>query len=133
MIERRIATLCLYDKDKRVLMQHRATDAPYLPGYWGFFGGLVDGEETPEQTVRRDMFLKTEYRPHRPVLFVKEKRWQGGVRALTYIFIDIYDDVQPIIMHEGQDYGWFIIDDALNLQITPERRKTLLKLQKHLQ
>lgn len=132
MTERRVAALCLYDKEGRVLLQHHALDNPFLPGYWGFFGGLVDGEESPEQTVRRNMFSKTEYRPHKPVFFVKEKSLQGGIHTLTYIFIETYDETQPIILHEGQGYGWFPIPEALTLQVTPERAKTLLKLQKHL-
>ena len=132
MTERVAAALCVFDKDGRVLMQHHAENAPVLPGFWGFFGGRVDADELPEQTVRRTVYEQAEYRPHKPEFFVKEKSTWEGVHILTHIFIEAYDGVQPIILHQGQAYGWFAIDDALLLSISPAREKTLLKLQRRL-
>ena len=133
MTERTIAALCLYVKMKQVLMQHRGDDAPILPGHWGFFGGLVDVDETPEQTVRRELFEEIEYRPHKPEFFIKEKSMQGGIHVLTHIFIEEYDETQPLILHEGQEYGWFMIDDALNLKITKYRHASLWKIRGYLE
>lgn len=131
MTERTAAALCVYGKDGRVLMQHHAMDV-HLPGYWGFFGGMVDGKEKPEQTVRRTLYEKAEYRPHKPEFFIKEKSMVEWVHVLIHIYIEPYDESQPIILHEGQGYGWFAVEDALKLNITPERHNTLLKIQEYL-
>jgi 8-oxo-dGTP pyrophosphatase MutT (NUDIX family) len=133
MTERTAAALCVYDKEGRVLMQHHPEDAPVLPNYWGFFGGMVDGDEPPEQTVRRELYEKAGYRPHKPVFFVKEKSMVGGVHVLTYIFVEGYDESQPIILRHGQAYGWFTVTDALKLDISPARGRTLRKICRHLQ
>ena len=132
MTERRMAVLCLYDSAGRVLMRHRGNDDPLLPGYWGFFGGMVDGDESPEQTVRREIYNQTEYRPHKPEFFIKEKNLRGGVHVLVYVFVEAYDEEQSILLHRVGEYGWFSIKDALDLDITDERYKTLRKLQRRL-
>ena len=44
-----------------------------------------------------------------------------------YTFVEEYNDL-PLVLHEGQGHGWFTIDEALALYITPERRAALERL-----
>ena len=48
------AIFTLIDDLDRILLQHRTDDAPAYPGKWGFFGGRVEGDETPEEALRRE-------------------------------------------------------------------------------
>lgn len=34
----KFACILLYDKNKRILIQHRDNNAPTSPNYWGFLG-----------------------------------------------------------------------------------------------
>jgi len=133
MTERIRVALCLYDDDKRVLMQHRSADAHHLQNYWTFFGGHVDGEEKPEYAIHRIVFEEVDYRPHKPELLMKEKGIVDGIHVMTLIYVEPYDGVQRLVLHKGQDYGWFSIEEALALNITPECHETLLRLQEYLE
>jgi 8-oxo-dGTP diphosphatase len=44
----------LNDRDEILLMRRSRLDS-FAPGLWGFPGGHVHGDETPEQTVRREL------------------------------------------------------------------------------
>lgn len=54
MFYRRVSILVPYNSNKEILLQHRTKDAPHYPDYWGFFGGDIDGDETPEEALKRE-------------------------------------------------------------------------------
>ena len=60
MISRKVSTLMLYDKDSKVLLQHRSKNAKRLPNYWGAFGGGIEEGETPEEALRRELLEEIE-------------------------------------------------------------------------
>ena len=132
MITRYVCSLILYDKEHKVLMQHRSDDAPRLAGYWGMFGGGIEEGETPEQALVRELMEEIEYKVVSSKLFcVDEFNQEDGksdtMHIVSHTFIEPYDITQPIVQHEGQGYGWFSVDEALKLKITPHRRENLIK------
>ena len=50
---RNVAVLALYDKDKRILLQHRDEGIHTFQGYWCIFGGGIEQGESPEEAVKR--------------------------------------------------------------------------------
>jgi len=108
-------------------MQHRSADASRQPNYWGCFGGGIEGDETPEQAARREAFEEIEYKLQNPKL-IDEEAENGSDHLTTYTFVEEYDPSQPIVLREGQGYGWFTIPEALKLQISDHRRSTLERL-----
>jgi 8-oxo-dGTP diphosphatase len=53
MKTRNVALIIFYDKDKRILLQDRRGISK-LGAEWGFFGGEIENDETPEQAVVRE-------------------------------------------------------------------------------
>ena len=51
---RRVSTIFFYDKEVRILFQDRR-DISKFGEEWGFFGGSIEGEETPRQAVIREI------------------------------------------------------------------------------
>lgn len=74
---RNVSIIILYDKDKKVLLQHRSDEAKRLPGYWAFFGGGIEAGETPEQAVKRETLEELDYVLDNPKLIWKQNfSWQ---------------------------------------------------------
>lgn len=132
MRKRRVSVIFLYDKDKRILMQHRDDDCDILPGYWGMFGGGIEEGETPEQALRRELAEEIEYRLDRPEFIFQKTYVQDGIEFELHSFAERYDPSQPIIQHEGQGHGWFTIDEAMRLKITKSREDDLEMVRKYL-
>ncbi len=109
-------------------MQHRGEDEEFYPGYWGCFGGHIEDGETPEEALKRELVEELEYKVHDPKLLVSSEFKDEDRVITTHNFIEKYDPTQELIQHEGEGYGWFTIDEALNLKITDLRREALLKV-----
>lgn len=122
----------LYDRDGKVLLQHRSKNAKRLPDYWGAFGGGIEEGETPEDGLRRELLEEIEYVVRKPILLSVDTWIQDDTNMTGYNYIEEYDQAQPIIQHEGQGWGWFTISDALQLQMIQQRRDALVKLREYL-
>lgn len=124
-----ISAIILYNDKQEVLMQHRDDNKKFLPGYWGSFGGHIEEGETPEEALKRELIEELEYEVKNPTLFVTSEFTDEDKRITTYNFIEKYDEAQPLVLHEGQGYGWFSIPEALKLKVTELRKEALLKTQ----
>lgn len=119
--------ILLYTKDKKVLLQHRSDDAPRNPGAWGFFGGGLEEGETPIEAVVRETYEELEYKLADPQLIDTLEYEHEGLRVVLYAFAQEYDG-QPLVLREGQAYGWFSTDEAMEKFNIPEQRAALAKL-----
>ncbi|PIN87986.1 hypothetical protein COV12_00905 [Candidatus Woesearchaeota archaeon CG10_big_fil_rev_8_21_14_0_10_32_24] len=128
MIKRNVALIVLYNKDRKILLQHRAKDAERLPDYWAFFGGGIDGEETPEQTVYRETFEELNYQLKNPRLILTQKFKTTRHEGTKYVFVEEYDALQNLKLQEGQDWGWYQISETDSLKIVDHDRKVLEKI-----
>lgn len=102
-----------FRKDGSILMyfQKRSKDAKRLPGYFGFFGGGREGEENPEQTLRRE--LKEELGcVFDDYIYFKEYEFDDNIKSVFILQVDDGFD-RKIKILEG-DYGkWFKAEEAL--------------------
>lgn len=129
---RETAQALLYKKDKTFLLQHRTHDAPYQPNTWGIFGGGLEGDETPIQALKRELWEEIEYKIHSPILifttdFVYEERM-----LVQNIFIEEYDESQPIVLNEGQGFGWFSVKNMKTLPLSADLQAMFPKLSEEL-
>ena len=59
MIERRVAVVCLVDRQGRILMQHRDANAKTSANQWGLPGGKIEPGEAPDAAARREVLEET--------------------------------------------------------------------------
>ncbi len=114
---RNVALIILYDKDKKILLQHRAEDAKRLPGYWGFFGGGIDAGETPEQAVRREAMEELNYELENPRLILTFEFLYKDEKNLKYVFAEEYDINKKLFLGEGQGMEWYNLNELNGLKI----------------
>jgi 8-oxo-dGTP pyrophosphatase MutT (NUDIX family) len=94
---------------------------------WGLFGGGVEGDETLVEAVMREAYEELEYRLRDPRYIEVGEREENGVLLETHVFAEEYDG-SPLVLHEGQAYGWFTIDEAIMLPMNDKRRESLKRI-----
>lgn len=122
---RNVALIVLYDKNKKILLQHRTEDADRLPGYWGFFGGGIDEGETPEQAVRRETKEELNYELKDPKLVMTQEFFYNEEKNIKYIFMEEYDKNKLLTLGEGQGMEWFSVDEINELKIVDHDKEAL--------
>ena len=114
---RNVSIIILYDKDRKILLQHRAEDAKRLPGYWAFFGGGIEKGETPEQAVKRETLEELGYTLKNPKMIMKQKFFWKDEKNEKYVYMEEYDPSKKLILGEGQNLGWYHLSDLKKLKI----------------
>jgi 8-oxo-dGTP pyrophosphatase MutT (NUDIX family) len=106
METRNVAIIVLHDAKKKILLQQRSNDAERYPGYWGFFGGGIEGRETPEEAVRRECLEELCYQLENPLLVMRHKFSDKAYSGVKYVFIEPYDARKKLVQKEGQGLRW---------------------------
>jgi 8-oxo-dGTP pyrophosphatase MutT (NUDIX family) len=86
--KRRLSLFTLYSSDGRILLQKRDLKAPTLPGYWAFFGGGMENEEFPIETVKRESREELGLKFLNPVFLNRYIMRQDGGLVEKFIFIE---------------------------------------------
>ncbi len=63
-----VAILILYNKQKRMLLQHRSDYKKRRAGYWGAFGGHIETNEPIEKALAREIREELSCFPQFPFL-----------------------------------------------------------------
>ncbi len=113
----------LRNREGAVLMQLR-DEGPGIrfPGTWGLFGGSVDGDESPNQAIVREIeeelgYTLTDYGLIRRFIF------EG---KLEYAYLGLIDArIEDLTLCEGRDFGFFTPTELEGLAIRPDDRATL--------
>ena len=86
------------------------SDVVSEPQTWGFVSGEIDGNETPEQTVYREMFEEIGLKKKIPLLLMhKFEDKEKGFTFYNYIGL-VEDEFEPKLDFENDDYNWFDFD-----------------------
>ena len=132
MAVRNVAVLVLYNNKKEILLQHRSKDALRLPDHWAFFGVGIEGEETPEQALAREIIEELEYNVVTPkLIFTQKFNYKDDVNT-KYVFVEKYNEKQKLVQHEGQEMGWWKFENLNNLLIIDHDRIALSEIKKFL-
>jgi 8-oxo-dGTP diphosphatase len=112
-MEKRTANLILVNACDEVLLQLR-DDIPTIPypNTWCLPGGHIEGEETPEECLMREMREEMGI-DLQQVSYFTEKRYPDETE---YFFLARMDfDVHDIKLMEGQAIDWFSRDTVCQL------------------
>ena len=140
MLEKRLALMVFYDDKNRVLLQDRSNMSKWGEEY-GYFGGSIDGNESPSDTVIREIQEELEFKIHKPKYLGKYesigkplKDPSIEIKVIQEVFfIKITEkDYQKMVLHEGVDKKWFSISDAKKLNMYPLNSKILDDLKKNI-
>jgi len=122
-----VALIILYDRNKRLLLQHRTQDARIMPDYWAFFGGGIKDGETPEEAVRREAFEELNYRAKAPELVCEQDYKIGKIKGYMYVFIEEFcDNKSDLRLQEGQGWGWFKYTEIAPLKMIEHDREVVM-------
>jgi len=117
------AKAIIFRDDGCVLMQQR-DELPGLPfpGYWTFFGGLIEEGESPEIALERELTEELGCVPGciMPSLF--EWTWNSDwASTQNYYFPVRYDNLsEQLTLTEGQAMGWFTPEELVSMPLTSD-------------
>ncbi len=130
--ERISVTAAVIVNDRKEILITKRMEDSHLAGMWEFPGGKVDGGETPEQALVREIFEELNV-----TVDVKRLLWEEQFDYPTKsIYIRFYlctltspqTEIQPI---EVADYRWVSIEELTNYAFPPADAAFIEKLQTH--
>lgn len=85
-------------------LQKRTKDAPRRPGFFAFFGGGLEKDESPEQGMKREVMEELVYTPMNSVYFSRYE----AMERIHHVFVEEVGEEFPIKIkvREGE-YGKF--------------------------
>ncbi|MCX6789812.1 MAG: NUDIX domain-containing protein [Candidatus Gribaldobacteria bacterium] len=130
IIKRKCAIFIPYRQingDVFVFLQKRSKTAQRIPDYFGFFGGGLDGEETPEQALLREMKEELNYQPRDYFLL----KFYEFARKEAWVFCqkvsDNFENEIEIDISETQYGQWFSQPQALAEKMLIDEDKLVLQ------
>lgn len=118
---KQVSIFLLYDNNNQVLLMHRTDDAPIDPGFWGFFGGEIEGEETPEIAVRREAQEELGIELENVSLFKTYNQEDQHGKQIRHVFVGSLKhslDELRAKQNEGQDIALFSLDALRNIKLS---------------
>ncbi|MDP7244125.1 MAG: NUDIX domain-containing protein [Flavobacteriales bacterium] len=125
-----VVCIILYDINKKVLLQHRTKDTKIFPDYWAFFGGSIENEETPKEAAIREVYEELNFTAKDLKLVMRQNFNLLGKKIIKNVFIELCKNKSSLKLKEGQDWGWYAIDETKKLKMIPHDRKALEKIDK---
>lgn len=124
MIKREVALLIFYNQKEQILLQNRQTISK-AGEEWGFFGGALEGDETPEQALKREIKeemnlnlaeIESPIEETRMSYFNYKQNQQ--VKLRRHIFVKEYNNEKFEVL-EGVGAKWFDLNSAKKLRLVP--------------
>lgn len=108
------------------------------PGYWGLFGGMLDGAERPKAAAIREAHeeLGIELRDAGVKALCDVKIQRGNIRralGVRYFSAELNVDMDCLTLRrnahegkvEGEGLGWFTAEEVNHLMVRPEDRTAI--------
>src|ERR1700709_1365197 len=90
---KKISLLIGINPENEILLQHKDQGAENDAGWWCFFGGSVEDEESPEEAIKREFLEELQVANLKPLFFEAIIDAATGIeRHYFYAHIDIDPD-----------------------------------------
>lgn len=103
----------IYDSKGKLLLQKRdLKKSIYFPGLWGVFGGACEKNESPSETIIREIYEELQVSIAPPKLFITMEIHSldlGSERRKRQFYeINFCEKMKrSIVLHEGAGYAFF--------------------------
>lgn len=115
-MDRAVAAI-IEDHDGRLLLHLRDEHAPTMKHQWCLVGGGIEGEETPEEAVLREVAEEIGLRGENPKLFTQFTRRDKP--QLVFIFhIEVDTRKQELKLGEGKEIRFLYPKELIRLATT---------------
>ena len=130
MKTRNVSVLVLY-KGKKILLQKRSANAKRFPNQWGLFGGGEDQNESPEDTIRREIVEELDLKLKK-IELIDQQEYQletTNEHGIISVFKSSYND-EKLILNEGQKMEWVDLGKILDYDLSPQYKSIIERLVK---
>jgi hypothetical protein len=80
------------------------------PGTWGTWGGAIDENENPKETVMREVQEETGFTGRKEIIPLHIFKDKSGFRYYNFLVL-VENEFNPTINFETKDWDWFYVDD----------------------
>lgn len=117
----------LYNPAKReVLLHKRDGNTTINPHKWAFFGGLMEGEESPTEALIRELHEELSLNVESGEIVALCDYWNEERDTHRYSFYIVSDKKkEEMTLGEGADLDWIPLDNVLEYDLTTKVRKDL--------
>jgi 8-oxo-dGTP pyrophosphatase MutT (NUDIX family) len=118
------AAIILVDGSKYLMQLRDRKPTIYYPGHWGLFGGAVDGDESPDLTVRRELEEELGFNPPE-IDFLTEFTFDLSFIGNARIYRRYYEvriggeQIAALRLTEGSAMEAFRPETLFTLHLTP--------------
>lgn len=116
----------IYSRDGRFLLQHRDNKPDIIePGMWSLFGGGVEGCETLEGALERELVEELGCKPG--VLEGELFRWVRMPENMLHVCFPVRFAArdEEIVLSEGQGWAWVTPEELARLPLGSLARENL--------
>ncbi|MBU1975263.1 MAG: NUDIX domain-containing protein [Nanoarchaeota archaeon] len=119
--------IILTNNENKVLLQLRDNKQSHT-GCWALFGGHIDGSETPEEALIREIKEEINYSLSDYKLIKESHVKDFGKVYWFHVTIDV--GLSELTLNEGDDFNFFSYDEIAGLKLAPESKKILVEYYK---
>ena len=116
-----VSQALIYFRGSYLMQLRDFKDGIESPGHWGFFAGHIEEEETPEQTIWREIQEELCWQP-------ESFRYLGeviaGSRRMQVFHCELEDEIETLSLMEGEEIGVFLPKEIEEKQLYSKKRKS---------
>ena len=104
-----VSKAIIYHRNDYLLQLRDHTPGIVYAGYWSFFGGAIEPGETPWQALQRELAEELEWQPDKGAYLYDWVNPDHPCR-IHFFTVPFTGQRSALVLHEGQDLGWFSLD-----------------------
>ncbi|MCA9384912.1 MAG: NUDIX domain-containing protein [Candidatus Magasanikbacteria bacterium] len=113
-------------KTQSVLLHQRDEKAAVNPNKWAFFGGLNEGDETPQQGFIRELFEEIGLVVESEEVLLLRDYLNEELSTYRYVFyVESVVSVGDLVLGEGRGFDWIALSELSRYDLTEKTQEDL--------